>query len=73
MLNLALAGTDPVVFLESQKLYDKGEDFEPGGVPEGYYETEEGEPAIRREGSDITIAAYGATVYKALEAAGRPG
>ena len=69
MLNLALAGTDPVVFLESQKLYDKGEDFEPGGVPEGYYETEEGEPAIRREGSDITIAAYGATVYKALEAA----
>ena len=33
MLNLALAGTDPVVFLESQKLYDKGEDFEPGGVP----------------------------------------
>jgi len=69
MLNLALAGTDPVVFLESQKLYDKGEDFEPGGVPEGYYETEEGEPAIRREGTDITIAAYGATVYKALEAA----
>ena len=57
------------MFLESQKLYDKGEDFEPGGVPEGYYETEEGEPAIRREGTDITIAAYGATVYKALEAA----
>ena len=66
MLNLALAGTDPVVFLESQKLYDKGEDFEPGGVPEGYYETRRGragDPPARAP--DITIAAYGATVYKA--------
>lgn len=71
MLNLALAGTDPVIFLESQKLYDMGEMFEEGGVPEGYYETPEGEPAIRREGSDITIATLGATLYPALEAAKR--
>ncbi|SEA43481.1 2-oxoisovalerate dehydrogenase E1 component [Bowdeniella nasicola] len=69
MLNLALRGTDPVVFLESQLLYDKGEEFEPEGVPTGYYETEEGEPAIRREGKDITIATIGATLYRALEAA----
>ncbi len=69
MLNLALAGTDPVVFLESQLLYDIGEQFEAGGVPEGYYETPEGEPAIRREGSDLTIATLGATLYRALEAA----
>lgn len=69
MLNLALHGTDPVVFFESQQLYDKGEDFEEGGVPEGYYETPEGEPAIRREGKDITIATLGATLYRALEAA----
>ncbi|EJZ88486.1 hypothetical protein HMPREF9241_00008 [Schaalia turicensis ACS-279-V-Col4] len=69
MLNLALRGTDPVVFFESQLLYDKGEEFEPGGVPEDYYETPEGEPAIRREGTDITIAGYGATIYRALEAA----
>lgn len=69
MLNLALRGTDPVVFLESQLLYDKGEDFEPGGVPEGYYETPEGEPVVRRTGSDITIATIGATLYRALEAA----
>lgn len=69
MLNLALSGTDPVVFLESQMLYDIGEMFEPGGVPEGYYETPEGEPAIRREGTDVTIATLGATVYRALEAA----
>ncbi|MGC4151776.1 MAG: thiamine pyrophosphate-dependent enzyme [Propionicimonas sp.] len=69
MLNLALSGTDPVVFLESQLLYDIGEQFETGGVPEGYYETPEGEPAIRREGSDVTIATLGATLYRALEAA----
>lgn len=69
MLNLALRGTDPVVFLESQLLYDKGEDFEPGGVPTGYYETPEGEPVVRREGKDITIATLGATLYRALKAA----
>lgn len=69
MLNKALAGTDPVVFLESQLLYDISEQFEADGVPEGYYETPEGEPAIRREGSDITIATYGATLYRALKAA----
>ncbi|PID98288.1 MAG: dehydrogenase [Actinobacteria bacterium] len=69
MLNLALRGTDPVVFFESQLLYDKGEEFEKDGVPTEYYETPEGEPAIRREGSDITIATYGATLYRAMEAA----
>ena len=69
MLNLALAGTDPVVFLESQLLYDMGEQFEADGVPEGYYETPEGEPVVRREGTDVTIATLGATLYRALEAA----
>ena len=69
MLNLALAGTDPVVFLESQLLYDVGEQFEADGVPEGYYETPEGQPVVRREGSDLTIATLGATLYRALEAA----
>jgi 2-oxoisovalerate dehydrogenase E1 component len=69
MLNLALAGTDPVVFLESQMLYDTGEQFEKGGVPTGYYETPEGEPVVRREGSDITIATVGPTLYRALQAA----
>lgn len=69
MLNLALAGTDPVVFLESQLLYDIGEQFEADGVPEGYYETPEGQPVVRREGTDVTIATLGATLYRALEAA----
>ena len=69
MLNLALAGSDPVIFFESQRLYDIGELFNKDGVPEGYYEVEEGEPAIRRKGKDITIITIGSTLYTALEAA----
>ncbi|MFW5995430.1 MAG: transketolase C-terminal domain-containing protein, partial [Spirochaetia bacterium] len=69
MLNLALRGSDPVVFFESQRLYDFGEYFVEGGVPEGYYEVPEGEPSIKRTGSDITIVTIGATLYRALEAA----
>lgn len=69
MLNLALRGTDPVVFFESQSLYDVGELFEKSGVPEGYYETPEGEPVVRKAGKDLTIVTLGATLYKALDAA----
>ncbi len=65
----ALNGTDPVVFFESQRIYDMGERFVKEGVPEGAYEVPMGEPAIRREGSDITILTIGATLYRALEAA----
>ncbi len=69
MMNLALSVTDPVVFFESQKLYDVGEMFEEDGVPRDYYEIEEGEPVIRRKGKDITIVTIGATLYVALDAA----
>lgn len=69
MLNLALRGSDPVVFFESQKLYGIGEQFIESGVPEEYYEVPEGEPAVRRQGSGLTIATLGATLYTALEAA----
>jgi 2-oxoisovalerate dehydrogenase E1 component len=69
MLNLALRGTDPVVFFESQRLYPEPETLVEGGVPTGYYEVEMGEPALRRAGSDLTIVTIGATLYRALEAA----
>jgi 2-oxoisovalerate dehydrogenase E1 component len=69
MLNLALRGTDPVIFYESQLLYDMGEQFEKSGVPQGYYEVPEGEPAIRKHGNDLTIATIGATLYTAMNAA----
>ncbi|MEN8256140.1 MAG: thiamine pyrophosphate-dependent enzyme, partial [Verrucomicrobiota bacterium] len=67
MLNLALAGTDPVVFLESQKTYGIGEMFEKDGVPEGYYETEEGEPAVRRQGKDLTLVTLGPVLYSGVK------
>ena len=69
MLNLALRGTDPVVFFESQKLYDLGELFVESGVPEDYYEVPEGEPIIRKEGKNVTILTIGAALYKGMEAA----
>jgi len=69
LMNTALMGTDPVIFFESQRIYDKGEEFVEAGVPEGYYEIEMGEPDIKREGSDVTILTIGATLYRALEAA----
>jgi 2-oxoisovalerate dehydrogenase E1 component len=69
LMNTALHGTDPVVFFESQRIYDIGEQFHEGGVPEGYYEIPFGEPDIKRKGSDITILTIGATLYRALDAA----
>jgi 2-oxoisovalerate dehydrogenase E1 component len=69
MMNRALRGTDPVVFFESQRLYDVGEQFVPGGVPTGYYEVAEGEPVVRRAGTDLTIVTIGSTLYRAVEAA----
>lgn len=68
ILNYALRGTDPFVFFESQKLYGKGEEFHKEGVPEGYYEIEEGEPDVKMRGDDITIISLGPSLYTSLEA-----
>ncbi|MBZ5583741.1 MAG: dehydrogenase [Acidobacteriia bacterium] len=69
MMNAALAGTDPVVFFESQKIYDFGEMFAAQGVPEGYYEIELGEPSVKRAGRDLSIITFGPALYSALKAA----
>ena len=69
MLNLALRSTDPVVFFESQRLYNQPEILFAGGVPVDYYEVAEGEPCVHRVGSDITIVTIGAALYRALQAA----
>ena len=69
LMNSALQGTDPVIYFESQRIYDIGEQFHEGGVPEGYYEIPFGEPDIKRAGKDVTILTIGATLYRALEAA----
>jgi 2-oxoisovalerate dehydrogenase E1 component len=69
LMNSALQGTDPVIFFESQRIYDIGEMFRTSGVPEGYYEIPLGEPDIKRSGEDITILTIGATLYPAIKAA----
>lgn len=69
LMNAALTGTDPVVFLESQRIYDVAEQFHEGGVPEGYYEIAIGEPDIKKPGKDVTILSIGAVLYRAMEAA----
>jgi 2-oxoisovalerate dehydrogenase E1 component len=69
LMNSALMGTDPVIFFESQRIYDIGELFHPEGVPEGYYEVPIGAPDVKKAGKDITILTVGATLYRALDAA----
>jgi 2-oxoisovalerate dehydrogenase E1 component len=69
LMNSALQGTDPVIFFESQRIYDTGEMFHESGVPEGYYEIPFGVPDIKRKGDDLTILSIGASLYPAIKAA----
>jgi 2-oxoisovalerate dehydrogenase E1 component len=69
MMNAALAGTDPVIFFESQRVYDSGELFVEDGVPEGYYEVALSEPSIKRRGTDLTLVTLGPALYTAIAAA----
>jgi pyruvate/2-oxoglutarate/acetoin dehydrogenase E1 component len=64
LLAAAIRDPDPVVFFEHKALYaTKGE------VPDGEHLGSLGTAAIRRQGSDVTIAALGLMVPRALEAA----
>jgi len=71
LMNSALNGTDPVIFFESQRIYDIGEQFHKDGVPPAdiYYEVKIGEPDIKRQGTDVTVLTIGAVLYRAIEAA----
>lgn len=67
----ALRGNDPVVFFESQRLYNQVETLHPGGVPAEYYTIPIGQPAMIKQGNDLTILTFGATLYRAMEAVQR--
>ena len=69
LMQSALNGTDPVIFLESQRIYDVAEQFRTEGVPEEEYEITIGEPDVKREGKDLTILSIGATLYRVTKAA----
>ena len=64
LLKTAIRDDNPVVFVESQELYNlKGE------VPEEDYLVPFGQAAVRREGKDVTIVAWGLLAHLMLEAA----
>ncbi len=64
LLKSAIRDNDPVVFLESEKMYgDKGE------VPEGEYLIPIGVADIKRKGSDVTVVSFGKIIKIAYEAA----
>ena len=69
LMTAALNGTDPVIFFESQRIYDISEQFHQGGVPVESYEIAIGEPDVKKTGADLTILTIGATLYRALDAA----
>ena len=69
LMQTALDGTDPVVFFESQRIYDMGEMFHEGGVPKEKYSIEIGDVNVIQEGKDVTILTVGAALYRAMDAA----
>lgn len=64
LLREAIRDPDPVVFLEPKKLYWSKQDIALPVVTEGF-----GRAAVRREGSDATLLAYGPCVPLAMESA----
>jgi len=81
LLIAAIECEDPVIFLEPKRLYNgpfDGHHDRPvtpwknhplGEVPEDHYTVEIGKAAVRREGADVTVLAYGTMVYVAEAAA----
>jgi pyruvate/2-oxoglutarate/acetoin dehydrogenase E1 component len=60
----AIRDPNPVVYLEHKHLYRRVK----GDVPEGRYDVPLGKARVAREGSDMTVIAYGAMVGLALDA-----
>lgn len=64
LLKAAIRDEDPVVFLESEKMYgDKGE------VPEGEFIIPIGVADVKRKGTDVTIVSFGKIIKVAFAAA----
>jgi 2-oxoisovalerate dehydrogenase E1 component beta subunit len=85
LLIASIETDDPVIFLEPKRIYNgpfDGHYDNPivpwsahplGEVPDGYYRVDLGKAAIRREGQDLTVLAYGTMVYVAEAAAAETG
>lgn len=64
LLAAAVRDDDPVLFMEPKRRYHSSV----GEVPEGDYVLELGKADIPREGSDVTVIAYGSMLFTTLEA-----
>ncbi len=64
LLAQSIRDNDPVIFLEHKNLYAHESD-----VPEESYTIPFGEAAVLREGKSATVATYGQTVHRSVEAA----
>ena len=67
LIKSAIRDNDPVIFFEHKGLYRKIKEE----LPEEEYTVPIGKAKVVREGRDLTIVAYGAMVWTALEAAER--
>lgn len=67
LLKAAIRDDDPVVFIESEMMYNTVKDE----VPEQEYVVPIGSAEVKREGSDVTIITYSKMVHHSLAAAKR--
>ena len=65
LLLAAIADPDPVIFFEPKRVYRAAK----GEVPEGEYIVPLESARVARDGHDVTVIAYGAMLYEALDAA----
>ncbi len=71
LLRTALAGEDPVLFLEHKHLYRQHYTEDP--FPEPGFRVPFGVGSVAQAGRDLTVVTYGATVQRALKAAAATG
>jgi pyruvate dehydrogenase E1 component beta subunit len=67
LLIASIRDPDPVIFLEPKRVYRAAK----GEVPEGDYTVPLGVAATVRSGTDVTVLAYGAMLYEAVDAANK--
>jgi 2-oxoisovalerate dehydrogenase E1 component beta subunit len=65
LLLASIEDPDPVIFFEPKRVYRAAK----GDVPDGHYTVPIGSAAVVRPGEKVTVVAYGAMLYEALDAA----
>ncbi len=67
LLLSSIRDNDPILFFEPKRVYRAAK----GEVPEGDYTVPIGQAKIVRPGEQVTVVAYGAMLYEALDAANK--